>query len=357
MLALPLTGSTPELYHGKYVAGMYGSGEQGVWYEPSLSNGTLFQDAAGTTPVTAVEQPVGLMKDKSGRGNHAKQTTSADRPVFSARYNLLTRTEQFNDSYWPKSNVSVTANVIPDPLGGNTADLMLCTASSWVDVQLRRYLNQQINTRYSLSVYAKKNTTNWLRLRNLAAGNNGGGDIGAEAWFNLALGQLGVVRDGGSGAQVQALIEDAENGWYKCTLLGTTLAAISVGAIDIALTTNNSSRAGAVGDSIYLWGASLVPANQAHLPYQRANTATDYDADPVKFPPYLKFNGTNSWMVTNSIDFTGTDKMTVFVEILVLGIIKQGCYSGLEVMSIQQIPGYFGLRHLMVTDRQRLLCT
>ena len=37
---------------------------QGVWYDPS-DNTTLFQDAAGTIPVTAVEQPVGLMLDKS----------------------------------------------------------------------------------------------------------------------------------------------------------------------------------------------------------------------------------------------------------------------------------------------------
>ena len=40
------------------------AGEQGVWYDPSDLT-TLFQDAAGTTPVTAVEQPVGLMLDKS----------------------------------------------------------------------------------------------------------------------------------------------------------------------------------------------------------------------------------------------------------------------------------------------------
>src|SRR3990167_7565049 len=38
--------------------------EQGVWYDPSDFS-TLFQDSVGTTPVTAVEQPVGLILDKS----------------------------------------------------------------------------------------------------------------------------------------------------------------------------------------------------------------------------------------------------------------------------------------------------
>ena len=35
-----------------------------VWYDPSDLT-TLYQDSAGTTPVTAIEQPVGLMLDKS----------------------------------------------------------------------------------------------------------------------------------------------------------------------------------------------------------------------------------------------------------------------------------------------------
>lgn len=45
-------------------ASLFTSGVQGAWYDPS-DYSTLFQDSAGTTPVTAVEQPVGLMLDKS----------------------------------------------------------------------------------------------------------------------------------------------------------------------------------------------------------------------------------------------------------------------------------------------------
>lgn len=46
------------------IKGFFANGEQGVWYDPSDLT-TLYQDAAGTIPVTAVEQPVGLMLDKS----------------------------------------------------------------------------------------------------------------------------------------------------------------------------------------------------------------------------------------------------------------------------------------------------
>lgn len=44
-------------------ARLFASGEQGAWYDPSDMS-TLYQDSAGTTPVTAVGQPVGLMLDK-----------------------------------------------------------------------------------------------------------------------------------------------------------------------------------------------------------------------------------------------------------------------------------------------------
>lgn len=66
-----LLGTTPvrKIYQGTSLLGariaeLFANGEQGVWYDP-LDLSTLFQDAAGVTPVTGVEQPVGLMLDKS----------------------------------------------------------------------------------------------------------------------------------------------------------------------------------------------------------------------------------------------------------------------------------------------------
>lgn len=43
---------------------LFQNGEQGVWFDPSDFS-TLFQDSAGSTPVTALGQPVGKMLDKS----------------------------------------------------------------------------------------------------------------------------------------------------------------------------------------------------------------------------------------------------------------------------------------------------
>jgi len=62
-------------------ASLFADGVIGVWYGPSDID-TLFQDSAGTTPVTTAGQPVGLMLDKSGRANHAVQATAAARPTY-----------------------------------------------------------------------------------------------------------------------------------------------------------------------------------------------------------------------------------------------------------------------------------
>lgn len=43
---------------------LFSAGEQGAWYDPSDLT-TMFQESTGVTPVTAVEQPVGLILDKS----------------------------------------------------------------------------------------------------------------------------------------------------------------------------------------------------------------------------------------------------------------------------------------------------
>ena len=60
---------------------LFAGGKQGAWYDPS-DKSTLFQDAAGTVPVTLDGDPVSKVLDKSGNNNHAIQTVSAARPVY-----------------------------------------------------------------------------------------------------------------------------------------------------------------------------------------------------------------------------------------------------------------------------------
>lgn len=60
---------------------LFAASEVGVLYDPA-DFATLFQDSAGTIPVTDVGQPVGKILDKSGNGYHATQATSTARPIL-----------------------------------------------------------------------------------------------------------------------------------------------------------------------------------------------------------------------------------------------------------------------------------
>jgi hypothetical protein len=95
-------------------ASLFAGGIAGAWYGPSDLS-TLFQDSAGTTPVTTAGQPVGLMLDNSGNGNHAVQATAAARPTYQtgpARATL--------DKVDDRMTVTV-------PTGGFTGTMVLAT--------------------------------------------------------------------------------------------------------------------------------------------------------------------------------------------------------------------------------------
>lgn len=71
------------------ITALFANGEKGAWYDPSDLS-TLFQNVAGTTPVTEVGQPIGKILDKSGNGRHlvaAADTTV--RPTLAVDSNGL----------------------------------------------------------------------------------------------------------------------------------------------------------------------------------------------------------------------------------------------------------------------------
>lgn len=62
--------------------GVFTGSTSGAWYD-IRDRTTLFQDVAGTIPVTDFGQTVALVKDKSGFGNNLKQGAAASRPVYT----------------------------------------------------------------------------------------------------------------------------------------------------------------------------------------------------------------------------------------------------------------------------------
>ena len=69
------------------IRSLFGAGEQGALYIPMpivFGEQALFQDAAGTTLVTADGDPIGKMQDQSPNSNSAIQSVSAKRAAYNA---------------------------------------------------------------------------------------------------------------------------------------------------------------------------------------------------------------------------------------------------------------------------------
>jgi len=274
-------------------AQLFSTGVQGVWYDPSDMS-TLFQDSAGTTPVTAVEQPVGKMLDKSGRGNHATQATAGNRPTLSARYNLLTKTEQFDDAAWSKTNASVSVVSGQQKLVENaTSNLHYVSQTPTILATTALFLFQ-----------AKAAERKRVMLRENSVS-------GAYAIIDLSAATV-IATAGGMSATVTV----TSDGWCACAISRnyTVAGATQFGIFVMPDTATSFADATYLGDGtsgIYLKNADFRPTNESlnQPAYQRVNTSTDYDT--VGFKPYLSFNGTSSSMATNSINFSATDKMFV----------------------------------------------
>jgi hypothetical protein len=65
---------------------------------------------------------LGGLGDPLGLSGGLSHVASFTAPVINP--NLLTKTEQFDNAAWVKTNCPVTSNAGTDPLGGSTADLL-----------------------------------------------------------------------------------------------------------------------------------------------------------------------------------------------------------------------------------------
>lgn len=240
---------------------LFAAGEQGFWYGPSDFS-TMFQDAAGTTPVTAVGQSVGRILDKSGRGNHATQSTGSSRPTVEARVNLLTKSEELDHADWQKVGVTVTANAGAGYDGSMTLDKVVEVSAANVP---RIAQSKPTTAGLQYTAYFDAKAAERTQIRIVAEGS-----ALRAAYYNLST---GTVVSAGSSAS--ASITALGNGVYRCQLTYTATAATS----QLYVATAESGAVVSSGDptkGVLLGRADFRLTSDAQYPYQRVNTATDY---------------------------------------------------------------------------------
>lgn len=242
----------------------FNSGEQGVWYDQSDLS-TLFQDSAGTTPVTAVEQPVGLMLDKS-RGL-----------VLGAE--LVTNGDFSNGEFGWSSAVGWVAGVATGAAAftGHSQSILFTPGVYRVVFRIKTRVSGSVQYRFG----------------------------GGTAAIN--------------GPEVSA------PGTYSYIVSVNTNTALLV-------------RAGSIG-----FTGSIDNISVRELPGNHAFQTTAIDRPILRQDAqgnfYLACNGTNTWMQTNSIDFSSTDKVTVFAGVRKLSDALVGMVAELSSSSAAGNPG------------------
>jgi hypothetical protein len=174
--------------------------------------------------------------------------------IEESRTNLLTRSEEFNDAAWTKTNSSITANAATSPSGTVTADKLI----EALDVNLVHQTTQSSVTivslgAYTASCYVKADTRTRVRIGFLVAGTSG---VTADA--NLTAGTITAASAFGGGSAVGSSIQAINNGWYRITVSGTGAAGTSGECrLELLDASGNRQYNGDGTSGLFIWGAQL----------------------------------------------------------------------------------------------------
>ena len=229
------------------------SGDSVILFAPQLVTGPTVTDYISTTDRAIVNGTIGDLT--------VTRATTATRVneqglIEPVPYNLITYSEEFENSQWTKSDITIAQNSIISPNGDMTGDKLIEGTNNGLKYIIS-YILGSIGSIHTASVYLKANTRTWAYL---TFGWDSPGD--KAAYFNLIDGVVGNLEGG-----VTASIMSIGNGWYRCTITGTMLN--NTPRLGVAPATGNGIRS-YLGDgisSIYAWGAQLVNGTEPK-PYQ-----------------------------------------------------------------------------------------
>ena len=237
-----------------HVKGLFKNGEQGFFYDPNDLS-TMFQDAAGTVPVTAVGQPVGLVLDKS------KGLQLGDEKVTNGSFD--------SDTVWIKAaTVTVSGgSAILNNASGNPA------------------LSQNVgiipNAWYDVTIVISELSAGGLVFRCYGTGGNDG--------------VLGIPTAGTYKFKMKARSDATGLIGFSASSTSAKIDSVSVREV--------------LGNHAY-------QTTSASRPILRQNAVTGAN--------YLEFDGSDDFLQTGGIDFTATDKVSLFTGVRKLSDLTAG---------------------------------
>jgi len=207
--------------------------------------------------------------------------------------NLFGFTEEFNNAYWTKAGATISPDATAAPNGSTTADKLVEDSSTG---QHRFYGTAASTTNtgsYTVSFFAKaaERTRVYVGVAESPTFVRQG-----NAVFDLSAGTVVSANAGSGGASGgSATIQDAGNGWYRCSytlILGGANTSIFVD-FNLVSTGVTISYTGNGTSGLFLWGAQLSNSasvdpyvyNPGAAPTSTAYYGPRFDYNPVTLAP------------------------------------------------------------------------
>lgn len=206
--------------------------------EPQIN--VSFVDSAGTQPLSAIGQTVGLLTDRSPARQDAVLTIT----------NNLTYSGDLTNAAWSKSGSISTGSA--DPFGGTSGTTITATGTNTLAYN---QISNPVNAAPYTGVMTLKAGVGspWvvLILFTTASVN------GCRAWFNLSTGTVGTITTNGAATNVSASIIPAGNGYYQCQLSCTPNGSDTTLRLEMDFAPSDNNYASTVGDTRLIYRAGL----------------------------------------------------------------------------------------------------
>jgi hypothetical protein len=284
---------------------LFGQGQQGTFIAPSLTASLI----SGSTFGTGVE----TLPDLSPRNNPFSQANSGNRAAWfrepkTGRRNLLIRTQEFNDTAWTKTNVTITPNAVTAPDGTLTAALMVNDSTNG-EHRVLPASTVSVSGAGTATVFAKAGTASFISV-----GVNGFAN--SAAVFNL---DTGVISNQGAFVTNSSMV-DAGNGWYRCRVtVSTSVNRCIVNMGETAADAVPQVNSIGTGKNVFIWATQLEAGSTATA-YQRVTTAFDVTEAGQRDCFGVRADGIDDGYATaGNVDFSGTDAVTIFAAMRKVG--------------------------------------
>lgn len=189
--------------------------------------------------------------------------------IEESRLNSVLYSQALNNVAWT-NYANVTGDTETSPDGTQNADtLAISTAGVW----LFQNISVASGSAITVTVYAKYNGTDWLRLRiaDTTATNF------TDVFFDVRNGEKGSLLSGGTAVTASSSsISNAGNGWWRCVSSVSTIGLTTIRLQFANVASNNTAtRSG----SLYMWGAQFEVGAFATSYIPTTTTALTRNAD------------------------------------------------------------------------------